>query len=143
MNENYTSIFCDITITKQTKDGEVVTTKSATLRSGNDLYLSKVAAFFADCKTISRLLHTAVNKGYNIRVNFGRYKYENGFLCNERGACYVGNGFEVAENGGFYLTDDNGWKSADFWLDRSDNIADALQRFADDVAFWSDEKRPC
>lgn len=143
MNETYTCVFCDLTITKQTKDGETITTKSANLYSGNDLYLSQVMAFFANCKTIGKLLHTAVNKDYHIELYFGRYKRENGFLLNERGARFVGNGFEVAENGGMYLADEHKDANGDFWLDRGDftNIAEALRRFADDPCYWSDGKR--
>ena len=145
MNETYTSVFCDVTITKQTKDGETITTKSATLRSGDDLYVSQVMAFFSDLKIIGKLLHTAANKGYDIRLYFGRYKHENGFLLNERGAEFIGSGFDVAENGGMYLSDKNGNGEADFWLDRGmfANLADALRQFADDGYFWTETKRPC
>lgn len=145
MNETYTCVFCDLTITKQTKDGETITTKSATLRSGDDLYVSQVMAFFSDLKIIGKLLHTAVNKDYSIRLYFGRYKHENGFLLNERGAEFVGSGFDVAENGGMYLSDKNGNGEADFWLDRGmfANLADALRQFADDGYFWTETKRPC
>ena len=83
MNETYTCVFCDLTITKRTKGGETITTKSANLYSGNDLYISQVMTFFSNLKMIGKLLHTAVNKGYDIRLYFGRYKHENGFLMNE------------------------------------------------------------
>lgn len=142
MNETYTCVYCDLTITKRTKDGETITTKSANLYSGNDLYVSQVMAFFANLKMIGKLLHTAVNKGYDIRLYFGRYKHENGFLMNERGAQFVGNGFEVAENGGMYLLDDRD-RDGDFWLDRGNfgNIAEALRQFADDGCYWSEGRR--